>query len=90
MHRRNGQWIQIAPSYIQDKLQREDEEGELFQLDTYRDNLGIIRVRIFSRFRNATKHQLWIAYIGPGSVSFHAATKFGVRRCCEINAAKSQ
>ena len=64
MHGRNGQWIQIAPSYIQDKLQREDEEGELFQLDTYRDNIGIIRVRIFSRFRNTTKHQLWIAYIG--------------------------
>ena len=65
MHRRSGQWIQIVPSYIQDKLQRENEEGELFQLDTYRDNLGIIRVRIFSRFHNATKHQLWIAYIGP-------------------------
>lgn len=24
--------------------------------------LGFIRVRIFSRFRNATKHQLWISY----------------------------
>lgn len=57
--------LQLAPSYIQDRLQREDREGEVFQLDTYRGDPGIIRVRIFSRFRNATKHQLWIAYNSP-------------------------
>lgn len=58
--------VKLAPSYVQDKLQREGEEE--FQLEMLRNQNklpqpGFMRVRVFSRFRNATKHQLWIAYI---------------------------
>lgn len=58
--------VKLAPSYVQDKLQREGEEE--FQLEMLRDQNrlpqpGFMRVRVFSRFHNATKHQLWIAYI---------------------------
>lgn len=58
--------IQLAPSYIQDKLQK--EEAEEFQVEMLRDADRIprpefMRVRVYSRFRNATKYQLWIAYM---------------------------
>jgi hypothetical protein len=57
--------IHLAPSYIQDKLQR--EESEEFQIEMLRDvqripQPGLIRVRVYSRFRNAAKYQLWISY----------------------------
>jgi len=57
--------IHLAPSYIQDKLQR--EESEEFQIEMLRDvqripQPGLIRVRVYSRFRNAAKYQLWILY----------------------------
>lgn len=58
--------VNLAPGYIQDKLQREEQEE--LQLEVLRHvqmipEPGLIRVRVFSRFRNATKHQLWIAYV---------------------------
>lgn len=57
--------IRLASSYVQDKSQREEEEE--FQLEMLRvvDRLphpGLLRVRLFSRFRNAAKYQLWISY----------------------------
>lgn len=57
--------IELAPSYIQDKLQREDHE--IFEVEMMRDvnrlpEPGFLRARIFSRFRNRIMHQLWIAY----------------------------
>lgn len=57
--------IHLAPSYIQDKLQRDDAEE--FQVEMLRHaertpQAGLIRVRLYSRFRNATKYQLWITY----------------------------
>nr|XP_012217696.1 PREDICTED: uncharacterized protein LOC105669368 [Linepithema humile] len=57
--------IHLAPSYIHDKLQR--EESEEFQIEMLRDvqripQPGLIRVRVYSRFRNAAKYQLWISY----------------------------
>ncbi|KYN09817.1 hypothetical protein ALC57_18070 [Trachymyrmex cornetzi] len=57
--------IKLAPSYIQDKSQRDDDEE--FQLEMLRDNdrlpaPGLMRVRVYSRFRNTTKYQLWISY----------------------------
>lgn len=58
--------IKLAPSYIQDKvLGDEDEE---FQIEMLRDENrlptpGFMRVRVYSRFKNATRHQLWISYI---------------------------
>ena len=55
----------LAPSYIQDKFHR--EEREELQLEMLRDanripEPGFLRVRVYSRFRNAAKHQLWISY----------------------------
>ncbi|XP_029679436.1 uncharacterized protein LOC115245314 [Formica exsecta] len=52
--------VRLARSYIQDKMQRDAQEE--FQLDSLFDEQGFIRVRVFSRFRNATKHQIFIAY----------------------------
>ncbi|XP_029173786.1 uncharacterized protein LOC114942563 [Nylanderia fulva] len=57
--------IKLAPSYVQDKLQRDEEEE--FQLEMLRDvnrlpQPGLMRIRVFSRFRNAMKYQLWISY----------------------------
>ncbi|XP_018394741.1 PREDICTED: uncharacterized protein LOC108773430 [Cyphomyrmex costatus] len=58
--------VKLAPSYVQDKLQREAEDE--LQVEMLRDQNrlpqpGFIRVRVFSRFRNSTRHQLWISYI---------------------------
>lgn len=55
--------IKLAPPYVQNKLQRNGEE--VFQVELLRDGnrspqAGLLRVRIFSRFRIATC-QLWIA-----------------------------
>ncbi|EZA50292.1 hypothetical protein X777_11303 [Ooceraea biroi] len=51
--------VQLAAGYIQDRLQREDKE---FYIDMLTNERGFLRVRQYSRFRNATTHQLWIAY----------------------------
>lgn len=57
--------IKLASSYIQDKLQRDEEEE--FQVEMLRDinrlpQPGLMRVRLFSRFCNTQKYQLWISY----------------------------
>lgn len=52
--------IELSPSYISDYL---DHEGrDIFELDRNRVDRGLLRIRIYSRFRRATKHQLWIAF----------------------------
>lgn len=51
--------IQLSPSYIQEKLQR--QEQDILELDVLEQE-SLIRFRSFSRFRNATKYMLWIAY----------------------------
>ncbi|KAF5308590.1 hypothetical protein FQR65_LT06138 [Abscondita terminalis] len=48
----------LAPSYIQDKLQRDDTDE--LQIDQFNVEPG--RARVYSRFRKATKYQIWIAY----------------------------
>ena len=53
--------LKLAPAHIQDKIQR--EQAENFQIDELLDERGLIRVRMYSRFRNITKYQLWIEYI---------------------------
>ena len=53
--------LKLISAYIQDKLQR--ERAEQFQIDELLDERGIIRMRMYSRFRNVSKYQLWIAYI---------------------------
>lgn len=52
--------LNLAPSYVQDKIQNHEEEE--FQLDTHIGMPGFIRVRVYSRFRNNTKHQIFVAY----------------------------
>lgn len=52
--------INLAPAYIQDKLAREG--AEILELDEHNNEPGFLRVRLYSRFRNATRYQLWIAY----------------------------
>jgi hypothetical protein len=52
--------VKLAPSYVQDKIAR--EANEHFEYDELIDEPGFLRVRVFSRHKNATKYQLWIAY----------------------------
>lgn len=52
--------IHLAPAYIQDKLLRDG--SEVFEFDEHRDEDGFLRVRLYSRFKNRTKYQLWITY----------------------------
>ncbi|KAJ8666738.1 hypothetical protein QAD02_008400 [Eretmocerus hayati] len=57
--------IKLSPSYIQDTLQR--EETYEFQIEMLGDanrlpEPGLLRARVYSRFRNAAKHQMWITY----------------------------
>ena len=52
--------LNVAPSYIQDKLNKEN--SDIFQFDEYSHESGFLRIRIYSRSVNRTKHQLWIAY----------------------------
>jgi len=58
--------LRLAPSYIQDSLLRapiEIEEGDqLMEIDLNTAEPGFIRLRVFSRFRNATRYQTWIAF----------------------------
>uniref|UniRef100_A0A8D9EYP1 Uncharacterized protein n=1 Tax=Cacopsylla melanoneura TaxID=428564 RepID=A0A8D9EYP1_9HEMI len=53
--------VNLASSYIQDKLIRDNDEQ--FQIDENLEEPGFLRIRVYSRFRNATKHQVFIAYI---------------------------
>lgn len=46
--------IKLSSSYVQDKIER--YENEKFQLDVLNNEPGLIRVRIYSRFRNRQKH----------------------------------
>lgn len=52
--------LYLSPSYIQDKLQR--EEPNVLEIDELREKPNFLRFRIYSRFRNATKYMLWLAY----------------------------
>lgn len=52
--------LRLASSYIQDKLQREGEE--ILEFDQRNDEPNLVKTRICSRFRNATKYQQWIAF----------------------------
>lgn len=52
--------VNLSPSYIQDKKQR-DGDDEL-QIDALLNEDGLIRIRVYSRFRNMAKHQVFIGY----------------------------
>lgn len=52
--------VSLAPSYVQDGFHNHGQNS--FELDTQGNEPGFFRIRVFSRYRNATKYQLWIAY----------------------------
>lgn len=51
--------INLAPSYVQDKLLRDNDEE--FQIDQHINEPDFLRIRLYSRFRNATRHQIFIS-----------------------------
>lgn len=58
--------IYLSPSYIQDTLLRAENEiadQQHVEFDSnYINEYGFVRFRIFSRFRTAGQHQIWIAF----------------------------
>lgn len=64
--------VGLSPSYIQDSSLRAEQENEeeeedegdekIFEIDRNTNEPGFMRIRISSRFRNAVKHQVWIAF----------------------------
>lgn len=52
--------LKLSASYIQDKL--DHESTDIFQVDRNREEPGLLRFRIYSRFRNSTRYQLWICF----------------------------
>lgn len=52
--------VNLAPSYIQDKVLKENDEE--FQLDESMNEPGFIRIRLYSRFRAAKNYQVFISY----------------------------
>ncbi|KAL3274750.1 hypothetical protein HHI36_019537 [Cryptolaemus montrouzieri] len=51
----------LAPSYLLDKL---DHDGtEVFEFDSNREVPDHLRIRVYSRFRNVTKYQLWMSFV---------------------------
>ena len=53
--------IKLAPSYIQDTIMR--DENEIVEISEHREEPGLVRFRLFSRFRNQTRYQQWIQYV---------------------------
>ncbi|XP_043464129.1 uncharacterized protein LOC122499719 [Leptopilina heterotoma] len=57
--------VRLAPSYVQDKIQRQNEEEIFVEVQNPQNERaipGLLRMKKGSRFRNITLHQLWIAY----------------------------
>ncbi|XP_058810265.1 uncharacterized protein LOC131675349 isoform X2 [Phymastichus coffea] len=52
--------VNLSPSYVQDKVVRDNDEE--FQLNQNINEPGFLRIRLYSRFRNATRHQIFISY----------------------------
>lgn len=42
------------------------DETRVLQFDELTDEPGLLRARVYSRFKNAVKHQLWISYKDDG------------------------
>lgn len=71
--------IGLAPSYIQDKLQREN--NEVFPVEVHADENrlpepGLLRARIYFRFRNQARHQLRVQYVVNGRVDGRPITGY--------------
>jgi len=54
----------LSPSYIHDNLLRSDINTEKYgiHVDAFTNENGFMRFRIFARFRNFSKQQLWIVF----------------------------
>jgi len=83
--------VNVASGYIQDKLKRED--NDVFQYDQNHVEPNLIRVRVFSRFRNAGRHQLWISFNVDNDINdspitgYYCTCKCGsrtVRTCAHV------
>lgn len=69
--------LKLAPSYIQDA--RQHEQGNNFQIDTTIAIGNVIRLRLWSRFRNAVKYQIWIQYDDDTITGHYCTCKVGAR-----------
>lgn len=76
--------IELAPSYIQDKTNR--EHTDVFEFDEYLGEPGFLRMRIFSRYVNRTKHQLWISYTEPELIDEDNSPIMGYYCTCKTGA----
>lgn len=68
--------LKLAPSYIQDTTQRERNDD--LQIDVANQLANTIRLRIWSRFQNRVKHQIWIEY-GHEIIGYYCTCKSGAR-----------
>jgi len=55
--------INLPPSYIQDNMHHGGDS--VFEYNANVPEPGVIHMQIFSRFRNATRYQLWISFRLP-------------------------
>jgi len=53
--------VRLAPSYVQDRIQR--NPAHEFEFETQLNEVGLLRSRLHSRFTNAIKYMLWISFI---------------------------
>lgn len=73
--------VELAAAYIQDTCQREDDElqVEVLNVEGWRFRLpqaGFIRARIWSRFRNQTRYQIFVEYVPRGNVADEPVTGY--------------
>ena len=81
--------ISLSPSYIQDTVLRidEEEEEQALQINERLNEPGFLRCRLYSRFQNAVRHQLFISfneqynkrYEGNAIVGHYCTCKTGAR-----------
>lgn len=69
--------LKLAPSYIQDA--RQHEHGNNFQIDISIEICNTIRIRMWSRFKNAAKYQIWIQYDNDNIIGYYCTCKVGAR-----------
>lgn len=58
--------LHLAASYIQDTTRRDGEVDNILEFDELQGEPNFLRFRIFSRFRNAAKHMLWVVFTERG------------------------
>ena len=51
--------LKLTKSYVHDKVQRDSD----YTIDILLEEPGLLRARIYSRFRQSVKYYLWISYV---------------------------